>query len=60
MPMPEGPLFFRAAFHFSAMIWKACSQVMGVKSPFLSNLPPFMRSSGLVSRSSPYMIFERK
>ena len=24
MPMPEGPLFLKAAFHFSAMISKAC------------------------------------
>ncbi len=60
MPTPEGPCFFSAAFHFSAMILKACSQVTGVKSPFLSNLPFFMRSKGFVSRSSPYMIFDRK
>ncbi len=49
-----------AAFHFSAMMSKAWSQLTGANSPFLSYLPFFMRSSGLVSRSSPYMIFDRK
>ena len=60
MPTVVGPSFFSAAFHFSAMMSKACFQVTGVNSPFLSYLPSFMRSSGVVRRSSPYMIFDRK
>ena len=32
----------------------------GANSPFLSYLPSFMRSSGVVRRSSPYMILDRK
>ena len=60
MPTAEGPLAFSAAFHFSAMILKAASHDTGANSPFLSNLPFFMRSSGWVNLSSPYMIFDRK
>ena len=60
MPTVEGPPAFKAAFHFSAMSLNAPSQEIGVNSPFLSNLPFFMRSNGWVSRSSPYMIFDRK
>jgi hypothetical protein len=45
---------------FSAMMSKAWSQVTGANSPFLSNFPFFMRSIGFCSRSSPYMILERK
>ncbi len=53
MPTAVGPVFFRASFHFSAMMSKAWSQVMGVNSPFLSYLPSVIRSSGVVSRSLP-------
>ena len=60
MPTPAGPSDFNAAFHFSAITSKALSQEIGVKSPSLSYLPFFMRSSGWVRRSSPYMIFDRK
>ena len=60
MPTAEGPPFLRAALNFSAMTVKASSQETGVKSPALSYLPFFLRSSGCVSRSSPYMILERK
>src|SRR5829696_1168726 len=60
MPTPDGPLSRSAAFHFSAMTSNARSQLMGAKSPSLSNFPFFMRSSGVVSLSCPYMIFERK
>jgi hypothetical protein len=48
------------AFHFSAMMSKAWSQVISRNSPSLSYLPLVIRSSGLVRRSSPYMIFDRK
>ena len=60
MPTALGPFFLRASFHFSAMMSKAWSQVIGVNSPSLWNLPSFMRSIGWVSRSSPYMILDRK
>ena len=60
MPTADGPFFFRASFHFCAMMSKAASQLIGVNSPSLSNLPSFMRSSGWFSRSSPYMILDRK
>ena len=60
MPTAVGPCSLSVAFHFSAMILKASSQEIGVKSPFLSNLPFFMRNSGFVNRSWPYMILDRK
>ena len=60
MPTAVGPFALSVALHFSAMMSKAWSQVTGVNSPFLSNLPSFMRSSGVVRRSLPYRIFERK
>ena len=53
MPMAFGPLFLRAAFHFSAMTSKASSQETGSKSPSLWNLPFFLRRSGWVTRSAP-------
>ena len=60
MPTPLGPRFFSAALYFSAMMSKASSHDTGVNSPFLSYLPPVLRSIGLVRRSWPYMILERK
>ncbi len=60
MPTPLGPRFFSASLNFSAITSKASSQLTGVNSPSLSNLPPRLRSSGRVSRSVPYMILERK
>jgi hypothetical protein len=51
---------FSVALTFSAMMSKAASQEIGANSPFLSNLPSFMRSNGRVRRSLPYMILERK
>ena len=54
MPTAVGPFAFSAALHFSSMMSKACFQLTGVNSPFLSNLPSFMRSSGVVRRSLPY------
>ena len=46
MPTDSGPLV-SAALNFSAMMSKACSQLIGWNSPCLSNLPSF-RSSGRV------------
>ena len=60
MPTAFGPLAARVAFHFSAMMSKASSQVTGSKSPSLWYSPSRLRSSGVVSRSAPYMILERK
>ena len=60
MPTPAGPFSLRVCFHFWAMTSKAWSQLTGVNSPFLSYWPFFIRSSGVVRRSSPYMIFDRK
>ncbi len=60
MPTDSGPLALSATLNFSAMMSKACSQLIGWNSPCLSNLPSFMRSSGRVRRSLPYMIFDRK
>ena len=60
MPTACGPLAWSVAFHFSAMMSKAWSQVIGAKSPSLAYSPSRMRSSGWVSRSWPYMILERK
>jgi len=59
MPTEVGPLSLSARLNCSAMTSKAASQETGVKSPSLAYFPSFMRSSGVVSRSSPYMIFER-
>jgi hypothetical protein len=55
---PSG--FFSCSLNFSAMMSKALSHEIGWNSPFLSNLPSFMRSKGVVRRSSPYMILDRK
>src|SRR5262245_19179272 len=60
MPTLVGPLLLSAALNFSAMMSKASSQLTGVNSPFLSKRPSVLRSSGCVSRSLPYMIFDRK
>ncbi|MCY1466151.1 hypothetical protein D9M71_844070 [compost metagenome] len=60
MPTEVGPLALSAALNFSSMMSKAWSQLTGWNSPCLSYLPSFMRSSGWVRRSLPYMIFDRK
>ncbi|MCY1385292.1 hypothetical protein D9M69_736670 [compost metagenome] len=60
MPMDPGPLALRATLNFSSMMSNAWSQLIGWNSPCLSYLPSFMRSSGSVRRSLPYMIFDRK
>ena len=60
MAIAVGPSLFKVAFHFSAMMSKALSQETGANSPFLSYRPFFMRSIGVRSRSSPYMILDRK
>ncbi len=60
MAMESAPCSLIAFFHFSSMMSKAWSHEIGVNSPFLSYWPFFMRSSGLVRRSSPYMILDRK
>ena len=46
----RGPPSFKAALHFSSMMSKAFPGD-GLKSPFLSILPSFMRQSGWVSLS---------
>ncbi len=53
LPLFSSRLCAIAAFHFSAMMSKASSQDTGSKSPSLSNLPFFLRSSGWVTRSWP-------
>ena len=60
MPSAVGPFSFSTALARCAMTSNASSQLTGVSSPFLSNTPFFLRSSGVVSRSLPYMILERK
>ncbi len=59
MPTAVGPFSFSTRLNCSAMTSKAVSQETRSNSPSLAYLPSFMRSSGVVSRSSPYMIFER-
>ena len=53
-------LFASALLNCCAMTSKASSQDTWVNSPSLSYLPFFLRRSGCVRRSSPYMTFERK
>ena len=60
MPTVVGPPFASASFHFSAMMSNASFHDTRVNSPFLSYLPSFFLRSGVVRRSAPYMIFERK
>src|SRR6187401_1445313 len=60
MPSAVGPFSFSVALARAAITSKASSHDTGVSSPFLSNAPPFLRSSGVVRRSPPYMILERK
>src|SRR6185503_4781942 len=60
MPTAVGPFSFSTRFHCAAITSNALSHVIGVNSPFLSYLPSVMRRSGVVSRSLPYMIFDRK
>ena len=60
MPTAFGPFSFSTRFHWRAMTSKAWSQLTGWSSAVLSNSPLRMRMSGVVSRSAPYMILERK
>ncbi|MBS1246010.1 MAG: hypothetical protein H6R47_209 [Proteobacteria bacterium] len=60
MPTEVGPFFLSDSLNLASITLKASSHDTGVKSPFLSYLPPFLRSSGVVSRSWPYMILDRK
>ena len=60
MPTAVGPFSFSTALARAAMTSKASSHDTGVNSPFLSKASPFLRSSGVVRRSPPYMILERK
>ena len=60
MPTPVGPSVLSVSFHLVAIRSKAWSQLTGTKSPFLSYLPSFWRISGVVRRSLPYMILDRK
>src|SRR5689334_713855 len=60
MPTAVGPLSLSTRFHCSAITSKAWSQDTLWNSPSLAYRPFFMRRSGVVRRSSPYMIFERK
>src|SRR4029079_3340324 len=60
MPTALGPPLASAFLNCCATTSKASSQETWVNSPFLSYLPFFLRRSGCVRRSWPYMIFERK
>jgi hypothetical protein len=60
MPTPDGPLALSAALNLSAITSNACSHETAVNSPSLAKPPSRIRSSGVVSRSAPYMILERK
>src|SRR4051812_21582216 len=60
MPSALGPLSLSTALARAAITSKASSHDTGVNSPSLSNTPPFLRSRGVVRRSPPYMILERK
>jgi hypothetical protein len=60
MPTPLGPRFASAALNCWAITSKASSHDTWVNSPFLWYLPSFLRRSGCVRRSWPYIIFERK
>ena len=58
--MPSAPFFLRASLHFSSITSKACFQEIAWNLPFLSYLPSVMRNMGVVRRSLPYMILDRK
>ena len=60
MPTAVGPFSFSTAFIFSAIVSKASSHDTGSNSPSLSKTPPRFLISGVVSRSAPYMILDRK
>src|SRR6476620_7049206 len=60
MPSAVGPFSFSVALAREAITSKASSHDTGVSSPFLSHTPSFLRKSGVVRRSPPYMILERK
>ena len=59
MPTAVGPFSFSTRLNCSAITSKAWSHETRSNSPSLAYWPFFMRSSGVVRRSSPYMIFER-
>ena len=60
MPTAVGPFSLSTRFNCSAITSKALSQETRWNSPSLAYCPFFMRSNGVVRRSSPYMIFDRK
>ena len=60
MPTAVGPFSRRTRLACAAITSNASSQETGVKSPSLAYSPPCMRSSGVVRRSPPYMILDRK
>src|SRR5262249_5806533 len=60
MPTEVGPRLRSASLNFSAITSKASSHDTWVNSPSLSYLPFFLRSSGWVRRSWPYITLERK
>src|SRR6266511_777697 len=51
-PTPDGPSRAKWRFHSRAITSNASPHETGSKSPCLSKRPPFLRSSGVVSRSS--------
>src|SRR6476661_9811214 len=60
MPSAVGPFSFNTALARVAITSKASSHETGANSPFLSKAPPLLRSNGVVRRSPPYIILERK
>jgi hypothetical protein len=60
MPTAVGPFALSVFLNCSAITSKALSQETGWNSPSLAYWPFFMRRSGRVSLSSPYMILDRK
>ncbi len=60
MPIAVGPFALSTRLNCASIRSKACFHETGVNSPSLSYLPSFMRMSGVVRRSAPYRIFERK
>ena len=60
MPTASGPFSFSTRLNCRAISSKARSHETGWNSPSLANCPFLMRISGWVSRSAPYMIFDRK
>src|SRR5262245_16426625 len=60
MPIAVGPLSLSVCLAFDAMRSNASSQLTGVNSPSFAKTPFLLRSNGVVRRSAPYIIFDRK